>query len=435
VTLVIPAGSAGDYFDIPLSTSFNYNGVDNLVLDITRSAACDAVAEIRFTPATVAFDNYAYSADSGNPNTAIIVDNGRFDAKFVFAGGDNSIYTAVTSNNDVPFSSNPLFQRVQNLYASSDVDGSGPITGVGIKIGVTTTAQTYTVTVKLGHATVNTLASNYGANYSGSPVTVANAVTLNVPAGVPAGSYLWLPVTGSFNYNGTDNLLLELIVTSATGSTFYSFNNPGFGDDRLIFGPNDASAITAVSGVNQNAIFRFNGGTIDAGIGAGSFSGQVLENDGDGAEIQSLYQASELGTGGTIKSISLRMLGNSNAATHSNYTIRIGHTTKTALNVADTYASNMNENSTVYSGVLDVPAGLLAGDWLTIPINSFNYDPTKNLAIYFSTLGNAGGTNNVRWYSSATRYPLRVVGSETGGSTNPTWDDDGILEIRLGIEK
>lgn len=115
--------------------------------------------------------------------------------------------------------------------------------------------------------------------------------------------------------------------------------------------------------------------------------------------------------------------------------MKIGHTTKTTLILADTYASSMNENLTVHSGSFSIPAGLKAGDWVTIPLSSaFTYDPTKNLAVLFSTTGGAGFSSNVRRKNTSGEYPGRVAGGETGGSANPEFIDDGILEIKLNLQ-
>ena len=42
---------------------------------------------------------------------------------------------------------------------------------------------------------------------------------------------------------------------------------------------------------------------------------------------------------------------------------------------------NMDEATVVYRGDVTVPAGTKAGDWITVAISRFTYDPTKNLTI------------------------------------------------------
>ncbi len=374
----IPAGAAGAYFSFTLAQPFHYNGVDNLVVEVSRTSGCsgDMVVDAKFASTPYNALNYNGTDAAGATGTLYTY---LANARFNFAGGDDVPFAVGGSNNQVPFTSNATIQRVQNLYLSSDINGSGPITGVGIEIDALTTAQTYTVTVKLGHATVNTLAANYDANYSGSPTTVANAVTFTVPAGVPAGSYVWIPVTGSFNYNGTDNLLLELIVSSATGDTFFTYHLVGAA--RLIYGPNDASVITPVGAI-QHAKFRFNGGPMDV-IGANSAGTGVFGTSASGRQF--LLRAAELGTSGSINKLACRLSNSSStAASYPNFTVTLAHTTQTALVAAD--ATNVAGGTTVYNGTFNMPAGLLVGDWVEIPFSTpFSYNGVDNLVVQTTT--------------------------------------------------
>ena len=46
-TITIPEGDAEEYFEIPLETGFDYNGADNLVVDITRTDVCSNNQSLR----------------------------------------------------------------------------------------------------------------------------------------------------------------------------------------------------------------------------------------------------------------------------------------------------------------------------------------------------------------------------------------------------
>jgi hypothetical protein len=79
-----------------------------------------------------------------------------------------------------------------------------------------TTANDYVVTVRLGHTTLSALAGSFAANFnSGAPVTVASGLSFKVPAGIPVGHPIWIPLSGVFNYNGTDNLIVDIEVSGA----------------------------------------------------------------------------------------------------------------------------------------------------------------------------------------------------------------------------
>lgn len=385
----IPAGNAGEYFNITLAQPFYYNGVDNLAVEISRTSACSGSVVVDADIASTSYNALNYNGSDAAGATGSLFTY-LANTRFTFVGGDNAPFAVGGASNQIPFTSNAIMQRVQNLYLAGDINGSGPITGVGMEIGALTTAQTYTVTLKLGHATVNTLAANYDANYSGLPTTVANAVTFTVPEGVPAGSYVWIPVTGSFNYNGTDNLLLEIIVSSATGGMYYTFHNHNIANVRLIYGPNDASNITTITTVIQHAKFRFNGGTMDV-IGPNNAGTTVFSNTANGRQF--LLRSAELGTSGPVNKLACRFESvSSTAASYPNFTITLAHTTQTALVATD--AANVAGGITVYNGTFNIPAGLLMGDWVEIPFSTpFSYNGVDNLVVQTTT--GAGSLNQM----------------------------------------
>jgi hypothetical protein len=122
------------------------------------------------------------------------------------------------------------------VYLASEISGSGPITGVGLKTAATTTTGTYTYTLKFAHTTVSQLSLTFTDNYtSGSPVTVVNDGTFTIPEGVPADTYIWIPFPGTFTYNGSDNLLIDLYMSnpSAANSMLFTY---GVGSVRLVAG-------------------------------------------------------------------------------------------------------------------------------------------------------------------------------------------------------
>ncbi|MHC4639736.1 MAG: hypothetical protein ACYTBV_19895, partial [Planctomycetota bacterium] len=149
--VTIPTGSAGDYFTISLDTPFHYNGVDNLVVEFIKSILCDNSVELATTTA-VYTDVTLWDSNEASA-TGSLWDNYP-NVKFTFAGGDNYLDFSngtLATGNSFPFNTNASTGRkVQLLYPASDIDGSGPITGIGFPVGATTTNQTYTVTIKLG---------------------------------------------------------------------------------------------------------------------------------------------------------------------------------------------------------------------------------------------------------------------------------------------
>jgi hypothetical protein len=195
-----------------------------------------------------------------------------------------------------------------------------------------------------------------------------------------------------FTYNGIDNLILEFDVTAtaATGPTSYTFHDHGSGDVRFIFGPSDGSVITSFDNAINHSKFRFNGGTIDT-LTAGNIADTPPFNI-SANQRQFLYRASELGTGGNINRLALRADSDSSASDYANFTVMLGHTSLTEL--TGTFADNMDDATTVFSGTFSITSGLKAGDWIEIPLtSSFRYNGVDNLVVYMSTDGGTADNN------------------------------------------
>jgi len=422
--VVVPVVSSGDYFEIQLDTPFYYNGEDNLVVEFIRTGACDD--SIFITGDNSIADGSLFSYDLASDTGTL---RPPYNMEFHFEGGDNPLFSNPSGISIVPFSSTASLQRSQQLYLDSDINGSGPITGLGIQVGNPTSEETYTVSVKFGHATVTTLAIDYAANYSDSPVTVANAVSFTIPASVPANSYVWIPLPDAvFTYNGTDNLILEFDVTAATGDISYTYHDHGSGDVRLIYGPSDASVINEVPIAIQHSKLRFNGGTIDTLTTGNEADPFPFTNDN---QRQYLYRVTELGTGGTINKLALRATSDSVASDYANFTVMLGHTSADEL--TSTFADNMDDATTVFSGLFSISSGLKAGDWIEIPLtSSFAYNGEDNLVVYMGT-DRGTTTNTVFCAGPDSLYTNRHAYS--GDNTSPTGSlNNFLVDQRLWLQ-
>lgn len=128
--VTISAGSIGDWFEIPLATTFNYNGVDNLVVEIERTTECSATVMTSYYSAS---SNRRAHSTAPDTNPGVAQHNqatGSADTfpnwiQFAFTGGDNSIaYTASPADNGYPFNSSTN-NKVQLLYPANEINGSG----------------------------------------------------------------------------------------------------------------------------------------------------------------------------------------------------------------------------------------------------------------------------------------------------------------------
>jgi len=394
--LNLPAGATNEYFTINLATPFNYNGVDNLVVEISRTSACSDIMDIGRTPAMMTFNAVNFDATTSAPVTGAL-DTRPADAKFNFAGGENFLETTVgvDSADTAPFNFTPASSRkVQLLYPAADVDGSGPITGIGFPVGATVmNAQTYAVTIRLAHSTLGALVSGlYADSYSSTPVTVATDLKFTVPAGTLTGSIVWLPVTGSFNYNGTDNLILEIETTdnSMAPNTVAWQNQIMTGTASRLVGE-----VGGTLGVADEqyyfAKFRFNGGTTEVITDGGTTSTDAF-NTGVSGQMN-LYRASDLGTKAmTINSVACRLSDMASlASTFTNYKVIMGHTDLDELGTDPVI--NIPMQNVVFDGTFNLPGGIVGGDWITIDLTTpFQYDGISNLVVWMGSTVMSGNT-------------------------------------------
>ena len=394
-TLTIPAGAVDDYITVPLDHSFAYNGTDNLIVDVLTNACGSTVIFKGMAPA-VAYNPLIWTLNRSSLTGTSF--NTLVHTKFNFAGGDNKLDYSGASSALVPFSSTLTRQRSQMLHLAAAVDGSGPITGIGMVTNTTTVAATYTMTIMVGHSTLAALTNTYANNYSDTPVTVANDLTFTVPAGVPAGETIWLPLDSVFNYNGSDNLIIEIAVTAANAATNWR-GNAAIGNFQLLWGPT-ASATGTIYTWGMDTKLRFNGGRVNVVTDAASFSSNMFGPAANG--YATLYRASELGSAGTITSIGCRAHIDTVAGSYPSYQLIIGHTAADAL----TSPADFVSQNVAYSGTYTIPATLKKGDWIDVPLSvPFVYDGKSNLIIWQgSTIANGSNANYCSFSNTATRY-------------------------------
>jgi hypothetical protein len=425
-TVNIPAGTAGTYYTITLSTPFYYNGVDNLVVDIAHDACSGTVwtTEHASSGALVTLENAGATATTGYTRAW------RPDTQFNLSGGDSSIiYTVGVGPNVIPFGGT---NKVQLLYTAAEINGSGIITGIGFPVGDSpTTSSSATVTVTLGHTSLTGLTATYANNFNiGTPVVVANAQTFTVPAGVPYGTYVWIPMPdGAFNYDGTDNLVVQIETSGILGGIHLIMGSGGT-NTRLLGAPGD---LTGTFDSGQHFIkFRFAGGTMDV-ITAGGDSNSFPFSSSLNTKSQYLYFAEELGTKGTITKVACRLAYSSNNSAYNSFNVVLGHTTSTSLG-SGTFSGNMADAQTVFSGTFTVPAGLAAGDWIEIPLStSFAYDGTRNLVVQLSSLAGTQD-NNIIVSLDNTLYLKRRNYADDNTTDGVAGTENYLADLRLFMQ-
>ncbi|MFZ1614035.1 MAG: hypothetical protein WAT51_07680 [Holophaga sp.] len=424
-SFTFPAGAAGSWQKIAFATPFYYNGVDNLIAEFEVQGACtgrvlDACDQARGYQSVV----FTYVNDP----TGTTLDFLQL-TKLHFAGGDHVPFLTSDMVNTAPFNTTGN-NKMQMLYRADEMDGSGPIRGIGIRVGQETTAESFTVTMKVGHSSLSTLDTTFASNFnSGTPVMVADHVSFTVPAGIPADDYVWIPWTGTaFMYNGTDNLVIELDVSTATGSLGLRRSVGTAGVTRVL-GSSGSLVGTVVDRVKYGVKLRFGGGNVDV-ITSGSGTVSMPFTDTSSTKSQHLYRAAELGSSGVITKIACRVHANSTLSTYDNFSVVLGHAANTML--SSTFSTNMTGGGTeVFRGTFTLPAGLKWGDWLEIPLTTpFTYDANKDLVIQLSSApGNLHGVSMSD--DNALRYYHGHAGSADSTTNTVTTLSNNITDVRL----
>ena len=443
-TLTLPTGDVGTWFDIPLTTPFHYNGVDNLVVQVERTTGCSGVALINTI--TAASNRRASTAPAdATPGTADYGATGNLDAvqplmQLVFAGGDNLAVAADRGINNSNFLAPASTGRAQFLILAGDINGSGPVTGIQFKPSAAlTAAMTASHKVTLSHvpaATTQLASTTFDTNVGSNAKVVADAVTVNLPIGA---AEWWVPLNGSFNYDGTSNLLIDVETTVSAGAAMIAYQNAG--GNRIMAASTTAATTGTLYSRTLEPRLRIHGGPVVVlPPTAGATSAQVL-GDGAAGQIQSLYRNDLIGTSGTIQNVYVRLDTSSTpiAATLANYKLYMGHTAKTNYLGSDTYVSNMMENAVVMSGTLTIPAGLKAGDWVQLPLSApFAYDSTKNLSILFTTDISATAGNSVSMRADSNQLRSHSVGRNDNAVTSsgrPILVYNTIIDLKIDLAK
>ncbi|MEK6745325.1 MAG: hypothetical protein AABZ15_17055 [Nitrospirota bacterium] len=387
--VTFPTGSAGAWATITFTTPFYYNGVDHLVVEMERTAACSSAA---FTEAWLneGYNGVVYSATPGSL-TGLAGPYSQ-NAKFIFSGGDNTVIAKDSagdnSNNIAPGTAG----RTQMLILASDITGTGAITGMAIQPDTITGGTAIGVTVVMANSspTITNLVADFATNRinSTSTTTVVSNLTYTHPNGM--ATPVWIPFNnGTFNYNGSSNILVDIIVTAWSGTT-HAVDYENVTPVRLVTSGDPAAATGTVRNRSMQPVFRFNGSTMDT-VTAGSSSDSYPFSGSASPKRQYLYPATMLGTQGSISKIAFRLKNASNAGAYGNVEVIMGHTVLSSLTT--TFASNMVGPSTVYSGSVTIPAGMKAGDWIEIPLSSaFAYDGVSNLVVQVAA--DTGGVQN-----------------------------------------
>jgi hypothetical protein len=132
------------------------------------------------------------------------------------------------SNSNFPFTSAQY--RYQQVLGEAKGTPIANMTGIAFRRdgvqATTSNGKSLVLTIVMGHASITHMTDTFANNYVGPTVTVVNAKTINLPArqGAPTRPSVWdvvIPFDVPFSYNGSQDLLYELVTSNAGTGTYY----------------------------------------------------------------------------------------------------------------------------------------------------------------------------------------------------------------------
>lgn len=394
-TLVIPAGSSGEWFDIVLDQPFHYNWQDYLVVEIEKSSVCTGTL---FYRTFLAFnDRHVFSAATNTENgviehnqtTAQTADNHQPWMEFVFDGGEKATYIP---DPDQVFASGSLANNSsahhQMLYLANEIDGQGTITGFALRAS-STGKVSFTATVKMAHSNSLGLNPAFSDNFTTAPVVVADQVRVSLADG--RNGWLWIPLENHFEYNGKQHLVVDITMAQVTGN-FRAFFDDNLLTSERVLSSNDISSETGtVSWEHYFSRIRFKGAPIQIFTDGTSATKEQFSIQSTGR--MNLYRSEELGSFGTITSVACRLINATVPEKLDNFKIIMGHTPVDTL--VEQSLDNLADATTVFSGTLNINNSLRQGDWLEVPLHQpFAYSGLQNLVIWIGTTDNSNAMSS-----------------------------------------
>jgi hypothetical protein len=105
--------------------------------------------------------------------------------------------------------------RIQMLYDQSAINYAGVINEFELQKSSSGTGAFAVVKFYLCHTGLTALTTNFRDNYGGNtPALVASFSSYNLP---PRSGFYPIPMATAFNYNNSDNLILEITYESSSG--------------------------------------------------------------------------------------------------------------------------------------------------------------------------------------------------------------------------
>lgn len=230
VSVTVPAGT--NWFWIPLTGNFKYDGTSNLLIDIKATV----------TSGSFSMDYHNAGSNrivsSNDPLSATgIVRSRTYQPKLRFNGGKMVVINPAGGSTTSFLSTSD--GQYAFKYTATQLGTKGRISKLTCRIqnNVLTNSDFPDTKIVLGHASATALTSTYADNMVNA-TTVYNG-THTITAGALQGDWTEFKFSRSFNYNGVDDLIVHIF--GGIGTATVKCTN-GTGTDSVIYSPDPSAA-------------------------------------------------------------------------------------------------------------------------------------------------------------------------------------------------
>jgi len=219
---------SGNYHMLTLSTPFDWNGTDNLIVNVcyTRSTTSTSGGQVYSYSGTNGAARYisgstpcsltgtGFSNFSTKPQIRMVLTEAPPTGNVDIGSGSSSTAGGSATS---PITQGYTGLRYQVIYTKAEIEAAGGAAGAisqfGWRVASNATGLT-NYTISFGHTTLSTLSSTVTTG-----LTQVYTTTTYAPVNSGSGNYHMLTLSTPFNWNGTDNLIINVCYTRSTTST------------------------------------------------------------------------------------------------------------------------------------------------------------------------------------------------------------------------
>ncbi|MFO7593820.1 MAG: hypothetical protein R6X15_07265 [Pseudomonadota bacterium] len=203
ISVTVPAGATE--FWLPITESFSYDGVSNLVIDVQAGSLSGAYQII--SAGTDSFRTLR-NVDSSSALSGNLM-NGTPEPRLRFHGSTIDRVIGASGSESMTFTDSPAGGIAQFLYHATELGSPGSITRIACRMATLSSVATNypNFEVTLSHTSETALVENPSLNLFEPKVVYSGEYLL--PEGLIQGDWIEIPLTTPFDYNGVNNLVIQ----------------------------------------------------------------------------------------------------------------------------------------------------------------------------------------------------------------------------------